>query len=110
MNKLNILDMFSMDGKIVQDDDLCVVKETKRIGNHSLYSGVVYRDKHIGPFCYRNHDSVYLIVDGRASIETDTKIAKCHQYDIVLVQKGEKHMIINTGDVHLRYMLMKEKV
>jgi mannose-6-phosphate isomerase-like protein (cupin superfamily) len=110
MIKVNIHDMFSMDGRIVYNSDFNTVRETKKLNNICLYSGILFKDKHTNPIKYKNHDAVYLIVDGRASIESEDEIIKCHRHDIIFISNNMQHIIVNTGDVHFKYLIMKEKV
>lgn len=110
MIKFNIFDMFSSKGRIIHEDEYCIIRETRKLNNINVHSVTLYKNKHTNPLLFKEHDVIYVIIDGNASIESSNRIIKCRNYDIVFVPNNEQHIIVNTGDIHLRYLIMKEKI
>ena len=101
--------LFEIDGEIIKDDEYCTVRENKQLGNIWIYSYVLYRNKSTKLFHYENSDCIYVFVGGKGVFELEKNIIYVKHNDIVLAPQKKFHKIINTGDIHMKFLMLKEK-
>lgn len=100
--------IFDIGGTVIKDDDYCFVRENQQLRDVNIYSYLLYRNKSTKRFNYDN-DCVYMFVGGRGVFELEKDIIYVTHNDLILVAKNTNHKIINTGDIHMKFLMMKEK-
>lgn len=82
------------------------VKELK-INNVQMESHVLYNNKFHKKICI-NYDTIYYFMEGKGVFELENDIYYICAHDIIHVNANVNHNIINTGDIHLKYLVLKE--
>lgn len=100
--------IFDIGGSIIKNDEYCVVRENQQLRDVIIYSYFLYKTKSTKRFNY-DTDSVYMFVGGKGVFELEKDIVYVNNNDLILVSKKTNHRIINTGDVHMKFLVMKEK-
>ena len=100
--------IFNIDGKVIKKDDTILIKE-KKVSSVIVQSVTLYNGKHTSRYSFNDNDSIYFFADGKGVIELENDILyHVSRNDVIFVNKGNSHKIINTGDIHLRYIIFKE--
>lgn len=102
--------IFNIGGKIIKDDEFCLVRENNELDDMTIYSYILYKNKSTKLFKYQKQDSVYIFVGGNGIFEMDKEVMYVAHNDMILVSQNTCHKIINNGDIHMRFLLLKEKV
>jgi len=102
--------LFDIGGDIIKDDEFGIVRENKQLGNIWINSFLLYRNKSTKHFKYPNIDTVYVFISGRGIFELEKDIIYVNSNDIVLVPEKSLHRIINNGDIHMKFLVLKETV
>lgn len=102
--------LFDIGGEIIKSDEHCIIRENNELNNIWLNSVVLFKDRATKQRNFLDQDSVYLFVDGRGIIEIRDEITHVTHNDIVFVPQNTYHRVINIGDIHLRYLIIKERL
>ena len=97
-------------GKVIKNDEYGIVRENGQLGNISVYSYFLYRNKSTKRFKFENHECIYFFIDGKGIFELEREITYINRNDIILAPQTVSHRIINTGDIHMRFLALKEKI
>lgn len=100
--------IFDIGGTIIKDDEYCLVRENQQLKDVNIYSYLLYRNKSTKRFNYDN-DCVYVFVGGKGVLELEKDIIYVNHNDLILVEKNTYHKVMNTGDIHMKFLMMKEK-
>lgn len=101
--------IFNISGKIIKDDEFCLVRENNQLDDIILYSYLLYRNKSTKLLKFESQDSIYVFVGGSGLFEIDKEFTYINHNDIIMVPRNTYHRIINNGDIHMRFLLLKEK-
>lgn len=101
--------LFDIGGEIVSNDDYGMMRENKELGNIWINSVLLYKEKSTKFMHYMDQDCVYIFIDGRGVFELGKEIVYVHHSDLVLVPQNTTHRIINTGDIHMKYLVFRER-
>ena len=101
--------IFDIGGTIIKNDEYCLVRENQQLKDVNIYSYLLYRNKSTKRFNYADNDCVYMFVGGKGVFELEKDIIYVSHNDLILVVKNTYHKIINTGDIHMKFLMMKEK-
>ncbi len=102
--------LFDVGGDVIKDDEFGIVRENRNLGNIWISSFLLYKDKKTKRFNYPNNDTIYVFIDGRGVFELEKDIIYVKHNDIVLVPQDSMHRIINNGDIHMKFLILKEKI
>jgi len=102
--------IFDIGGIVIKDDEYCLVRENRQLDNIIITSYLLYKDKSTKPFRHEMQDSVYMFVGGRGIFEIAKDLVYVTHNDIVLVPQNTYHKIINNGDIHMKFLMFREKV
>ena len=50
-----------------------------------------------------------MFVGGKGVLELEKDIIYVNHNDLILVEKNTYHKVMNTGDIHMKFLMMKEK-
>lgn len=100
--------LFDIGGEVVKQNDTLLIKENKSINNVVIQSIVLYTNKNTKKLCFHNQDCIYFFIDGKGVFELGNDILYVRNHDFVLVNRDISHRVINTGDINLRYLILKE--
>jgi mannose-6-phosphate isomerase-like protein (cupin superfamily) len=102
--------LFDIGGEIIRNDDVCIIRENNELNNVWLNSILLYNEKATKLMSFLDQDCVYVFVDGKGILEVEKEIIYVNRNDIVLVPQNSLHRVINIGDIHLRFLVMKERL
>jgi mannose-6-phosphate isomerase-like protein (cupin superfamily) len=102
--------LFDIGGEIIRNDDVCIIRENNELNNVWLNSILLYNEKATKLMSFLDQDCVYVFVDGKGILEVEKEIIYVNRNDIVLVPQNSLHRVINIGDTHLRFLVMKERL
>lgn len=102
--------LFNIDGDIVKNDEYGIVRKNDHLNNFLLYSYLLYRNKSTKRFNFEKHDCIYVFVGGKGVFELEKEIIYVNHNDVILVPKNTFHKVINTGDINMNFLMLKEKI
>lgn len=102
--------IFDIGGIITVDNDFCLTTENKELQNFWISSTVLYRNKTTKREIYKDTDAIIFVIEGRGVFEQGQEISYIAANDMVFLTKGSDYRIINNGDIHLKFLVIKEKV
>jgi len=102
--------LFNIGGTIIKDDEYCLVRENRQLGNILISSYLLYKDKTTKHLKYSNMDCLYLFIDGTGVFEIEKELLSIKRNDIILIPQNKYHKIINDGDIHMKFLALKEKM
>lgn len=102
--------LFDIGGEIIRNDDVCIIRENNELNNVWLNSILLYNEKATKLMSFLDQDCVYVFIDGKGVLEIEKDIIYVNRNDIVLVPQNSLHRVINTGDIHLRFLVIKERL
>ena len=102
--------LFDIGGEIIRNDDVCIIRENNELNNIWLNSILLYNEKTTKLVSFLDQDCVYVFVDGKGILEVEKEIIYVNRSDVVLVPQNSLHRVINIGDTHLRFLVMKERL
>lgn len=100
--------LFDIGGEIIKNDEFGIIRENRELGNVWLSTFLLYRGKSSKHMVYHDDDSIYLFIDGRGVFELEKDIIYVNHNDLILVPKNSRHRILNNGDVHMKFLIMRE--
>ncbi len=100
--------LFDIGGEVIKQDENILIKENKAINNVIIQSVTLRTNKSTKKLRFYNQDSIYFFIDGKGVFELENEVLFVHNQDFILVNRDAYHRVINTGDINLRYLIMKE--
>jgi mannose-6-phosphate isomerase-like protein (cupin superfamily) len=100
--------IFDIGGTIIKDDEYCLARENQQLKDVNIYSYLLYKNKSTKRLIY-NNDCIYMFVGGRGVFELEKDLIYVSHNDLILVSKNTHHKIINNGDIHMKFLMLKEK-
>jgi oxalate decarboxylase/phosphoglucose isomerase-like protein (cupin superfamily) len=91
-------------GEIVKDNETYLLKDNKTLKNLVLSSTRLYRNQSTRGHRHAGQEEIYFFVQGSGKMivgEEDSEPFRVIEGDIVLIQDGAFHRVINDGDIHL---------
>ena len=101
--------LFDIGGEIVQTSEIAIVRENNELNNIWVNSVLLFKEKAFKTLSFMDQDTVALFIDGRGILEISEEIIHVSANDIVLIPQNTRFRVINTGDIHLRFLLIKER-
>lgn len=101
--------IFNIGGKIIKNNDFCLVRENNELDDIIIYSYLLYKTKSTKLFKFDLQDVIYIFVGGNGLFEIDKEVIYVAHNDLILVPHNSCHRIINNGDIHMRFLMLKEK-
>jgi mannose-6-phosphate isomerase-like protein (cupin superfamily) len=102
--------LFDIGGEVIKDDEYGIVRENKQLGTVWINSFLLYKDKSTKKIIHPCVDCIFIFVDGKGVLELGKDIIYVGRNDIVLIPHNSYHRIINNGDIHMKFLILKEKV
>lgn len=102
--------LFDIGGDIVSTSDTSIVRENNELNNIWVNSILLFKEKSTKTTSFLDQDCIALFVDGRGILEIKDEIVHVGSNDIVLIPQNTMFRVINTGDIHLRFLLIKERL
>ena len=105
--KLNILDI---GGKVVKDDDRYVVKDNSALKNLIVSSTDLKPGKSTSGHSHAGQEEVYNFVKGSGQMKVDEDIFPVTEGDVILIEDGKFHQVINNSEVNLYFVCVFDGV
>jgi mannose-6-phosphate isomerase-like protein (cupin superfamily) len=102
--------LFDIGGDIIKNDEYSIIRENSELNTVLINSVLLYKDKCTKKMKFYDRDSIYLFIESRGIFELGSEIIYVNSNDIILVPQDTEHRIINIGDVHMKYLLFKERI
>ena len=99
--RLNILDI---GGKVVKDDERYVVKDNSSLKNLVVSSTDLKPGKSTSGHSHPGQEEVYNFVKGSGLMKIDQDIFPVTEGDIILIQDGKFHQVINNSKENLYFV------
>ena len=105
--KFNILDI---GGKVVKDDDRYVVKDNSMLNNLIVSSTDLKPGKSTSGHNHPGQEEVYNFVKGSGLMKIDEDIFNVKEGDVILIEDGKFHQVINNSEENLYFVCVFEGV
>lgn len=102
--------LFDIGGEIIKNDEYGIIKQNDELNSIVVNSVLLYKDKTTKKIKFHDHDCIYFFIESKGVFEIGNEIMYVHPNDLVLVYQGVEHRVINIGDVHMKYLIFKERV
>ena len=99
--KFNILDV---GGEVVKDDERYVVKDNSMLQNLIISSTDLKPGKSTSGHSHSGQEEVYNFVSGTGIMKIDNESFPVKKGDIVLIEDGQFHQVINNSDKNLYFV------
>tara|TARA_Y100000590_G_C15736619_1_gene1018737 strand:+ start:4477 stop:4806 length:330 start_codon:yes stop_codon:yes gene_type:complete len=99
--KINILDI---GGETVKNDDRYVVKDNSSLNNLVVSSTDLKPGKSTSGHKHPGQEEVYNFVRGSGLMKIDEEIFKVSEGDVILVEDGKFHQVINNSNKNLYFV------
>ena len=99
--KFNILDV---GGEVVKDDERYVVKDNSMLQNLIISSTDLKPGKSTSGHSHSGQEEVYNFVSGAGIMKIDNESFPVKKGDIVLIEDGQFHQVINNSDKNLYFV------
>lgn len=99
--KINILDI---GGETVKNDDRYVVKDNSSLNNLVVSSTDLKPGKSTSGHKHPGQEEVYNFVRGSGLMKIDEEILKVSEGDVILVEDGKFHQVINNSNKNLYFV------
>ena len=99
--KINI---FDIGGKVVKDDERYIVKDNSTLNNLVVSSTDLKPGKSTSGHNHPGQEEVYNFVSGSGFMKVDDDTFPVKEGDIVLIEDGQFHQVINNSDKNLYFV------
>ena len=92
-------------GKVVKSNNTYVVKDNSHLNNLVLSSTELYPGKQTTGHTHPGQEEVYIFVRGEGLMKIDESTRAVKEGDIVLIEDGEFHQVINDSEERNLYFV-----